>query len=180
MNEEKRSEMRKKEKLQRKQKNQKILLVAVIGFIAIISVVVAISMSTNSTDNSQKPDPSLPSDVISGTEVSIPLSEIGLDAKFYTYDSEGVEIKYFAVKGTDGEIHVAFDACDVCYNALKGYRQIGEVMHCINCGREFAINGIGSDNTAGGCWPSFLPIIIDDENVIIQISDLEEKRYMFG
>jgi len=52
-------------------------------------------------------------------------------------------------------------------------------MHCINCGKEFSINSIGTDNTAGGCWPSYLPIKIENENIIINKSDLEDKQYMF-
>ena len=136
-------------------------------------------MSNNPGGNIQNPEPSTPSDVVSQTEVSIPISEIGSSAKFYSYDSNGVEIRYFAVIGSDGDIHVALDACDVCYNAKKGYTQIDDVMHCINCGKEFSINSIGTDNTAGGCWPSYLPMNIEGDNVLIDISDIEDKRYMF-
>ena len=84
------------------------------------------------------------------------------------------------MKGSDGNIHVALDACDVCYGAKKGYRQVDDVMHCINCGRTFPINQIGTSNTAGGCWPSFIPTTNDGDDIVIDISDLEEKAYMFS
>ena len=173
------AERRKREQMRRTKRTQKIIVATSLSIIAILSLVIVISMPGNSNDQIQNSEIAAPSDVISQTEVSIPLSEIGSNAKFYSYDSNGVEIRYFAVEGPDGDVHVAFDACDVCYDAKKGYRQNGDVMHCINCGREFSISNIGTDNIAGGCWPSFLPTNIDGENVLISISDLEAKRYMF-
>ena len=108
-------------------------------------------------------------------------SEIGSEAKFYTHDTaDGANMRFFAVYGSDGDVHVALDVCDLCYGAKKGYRQIEDVMHCINCGREFPIISIGTENTAGGCWPSYIPIEIDGDEVVIKTSDLEEKEYMFS
>ena len=52
-------------------------------------------------------------------------------------------------------------------------------MRCINCGLTFPIEEIGKNNTEGGCWPSYLPIKIDGDNIVIEKSDLENKRYMF-
>ena len=113
------------------------------------------------------------------TEVRIPISDIITTANFYSYDSNGVSVRYFAVKDKQGTVHVAFDACDVCYEAKKGYKQNGDVMQCLNCGKTFSITSIGTENTAGGCWPSFLPMNIDGNNVVITIVDLEAKSYMF-
>jgi len=189
------AESRKMEQIQRKKRTQKMIVIAVFGIIVILSLVIVTSMPGNTDLNDQikNSDKAAPSDVISQTEISIPLSEIGPNAKFYSYDSNGIEIRYFTVLGPDGNVHVAFDACDVCYDAKKGYRQNGDVcydakkgyrqnggvMQCINCDKVFSINSIGTDNTAGGCWPSFLPTNIDGENIIIKISDLEANRHMF-
>ena len=113
------------------------------------------------------------------TDVRISISDVSTSAKFYSYDSNGVTVRYFAVKDKQGNVHIAFDACDVCYEAKKGYKQDGDVMQCINCGKTFSITSIGTDNTAGGCWPSFLPMNIDGNDVVIKITDLEAKSYMF-
>ena len=113
------------------------------------------------------------------TEVRIPLSDIGTTATFYSYDSDGVTVRYFAVKDSQGNVHVAFDACDVCYEAKKGYKQEGAQMQCLNCGQQFAITSIGTENQAGGCWPSFLNMNINGNDVVIKTADLEAKRYMF-
>ena len=40
--------------------------------------------------------------------VKIPLSNITNTYSLYTYESNGTAIKFFAVKGTDGDVHVAF------------------------------------------------------------------------
>jgi uncharacterized membrane protein len=113
------------------------------------------------------------------TEARIPLSDLSTTAQFYSYDDNGVTIRYFAVKDSQGSAHVAFDACDVCYEAKKGYKQVGSEMQCLNCGRQFSISSIGTENTAGGCWPSYLSMTIDGNDIVIKISDLQDKSFMF-
>jgi uncharacterized membrane protein len=108
--------------------------------------------------------------------VKISISEIGTSAKWYDYDGSRA---YFLVKGSDGKIHLAIDACDVCYSSKLGYKQTGDVMTCNNCGQTFPINSIGTENLSGGCWPSYLPYEVDGENVKISKSELDKKRYMF-
>jgi len=56
------------------------------------------------------------------------------------------------VKGSDEKIHLAIDACDVCYESKLGYKQTGNVMTCNNCGQTFPINSIGTENLKGGSW----------------------------
>lgn len=111
--------------------------------------------------------------------MEIPVSEVSTSAKWYTYDSNGVKVRFFLVKGGDGKIHLAADACDVCYSNKRGYRQTGAVMTCNNCGQTFAINSIGTENRSGGCWPSYVPMRIEGEYVVTKTSDLNQKRFMF-
>ena len=113
------------------------------------------------------------------SEVSIPVSEVSTSAKWYTYDSDGLKVRYFLVKGTDGKIHLGTDACDVCYKNKKGYTQDGNVLTCNNCGKTFAINNLGVENLSGGCWPSYIPMKIENNNLIIQRTDLNAKQFMF-
>lgn len=109
----------------------------------------------------------------------IPVSEVSTSAKWYTYDSDGLKVRYFLVKGTDGKIHLGTDACDVCYKNKKGYKQDGNVLTCNNCEKTFAINNLGVENLSGGCWPSYIPMKIENNNVIIQKTDLDAKQYLF-
>jgi len=116
---------------------------------------------------------------LSGTQgvVKIPLSNITNTISFYTYESNGTAIKFFAVKGTDGNVHVAFDTCDVC--GPKGYKQSGNDLVCNNCGKHFDINTIGTANVSGGCSPSHLPMSISGNSVVIKTSDLVTKESAF-
>ena len=159
-----------------KNMKKKIVGISIIVLVAMIYLAGCTSPTQNNnnsnTNNNVAPQQNK-------TEVWIPLSDISTTATFYSYDSDGVTVRYFVVKDAQGNIHVAFDACDVCYEAKKGYKQVGDVMHCINCGREFAITSIGVDNTVGGCWPSYLAMKIDGNNIVIKKADLEAKSYMF-
>ncbi len=111
--------------------------------------------------------------------VTIPISEVGKDARFYTYDSGGTQVRFFAARGPDGNVHVATDACDVCYQSHKGYHQSGTAMQCNNCGKAFSIDHIGTKNTAGGCWPSYLPMNLNGSDALVARSALDAKAYMF-
>ncbi|MBU2497165.1 MAG: DUF2318 domain-containing protein [Nanoarchaeota archaeon] len=112
--------------------------------------------------------------------LTIPLSEITGQAKFYDYKIDGTTISFFAVKASDGSIKTGFDACDVCYSSKKGYRQEGNYMVCNNCGNKYPINGIGTENkNPGGCWPGYLPSKSDGENLLIKKSDIEGDGWMF-
>jgi uncharacterized membrane protein len=154
---------------------------AIFSFIIIAIISIGFFMITFGGNVSTLDDRTInESTVKSKDEVIIPLSDISNEVKFYSYDSDGVKIKYFAVRDSEGGVRVALDACDLCFNEKKGYRQIGDIMQCINCGNQYPINGLGTENKYGGCWPSYLPIDVNDEDIIIKISDLESKRFMFS
>jgi uncharacterized membrane protein len=112
--------------------------------------------------------------------VIIPLSQISQTVKHYQYDANGVTVKYFAVKGSDGLVRTAFDACEVCYRAKKGYSQSGSDVVCNNCGLKFKIDGLGTKNKGKGCWPGYLPHIVEGDYVVIKKSDLKAGSYMFS
>ena len=81
-------------------------------------------------------------------------------ARHYEYKKEDVTIKYFILKSSDGIIRAAFDACDVCWTAGKGYYQSGDVMVCRNCGRRFP--SVRVNEVKGGCNPA--PLYRNIEN----------------
>ncbi|HUS99673.1 MAG TPA: Fe-S-containing protein [Candidatus Thermoplasmatota archaeon] len=155
-----------------------------IVFIGVVALVAMIYLAgcTGTTQNENNANTNSNSNTVpdqTATEVQIPVSDIGTTATFYSYDSSGVTVRYFAVKDKQGTAHVAFDACDVCYEAKKGYKQNGDVMQCLNCGKTFSITSIGTENTAGGCWPSYLHMNIDGNDIVLKIVDLDAKSYMF-
>lgn len=111
-------------------------------------------------------------------QITIPLSDISTQARFYKYNYNGVNIKYFAVLGSDGKPRTAFDACDVC-GGLQGYEQQGSDIACSKCGRVFRIDGLGTQNKGYGCWPSYLPHEVQGDNILIKISDIKNSRKRF-
>jgi uncharacterized membrane protein len=156
---------------------RKIILIGVGTIIALLCLAGCTSSPQKESDSNTNSNPPPQQ---TDTEIFISVFNLSTTAKFYSFESEGVTIRYFAVKDASGNVHIAFDACDVCYEAKKGYRQNGDLMHCINCGKEFPITSIGTDNTAGGCWPSYLPMRVDENSVVIKIADLVAKQYLFS
>ena len=97
-------------------------------------------------------------------------------ARHYEYKKENVTIKYFILKSSDGIIRAAFDACDVCWSAGKGYYQDGDVMICRNCGRRFP--SVRVNEVKGGCNPAPLNRNIENGKVVIKTNDiLDGKQY---
>ena len=158
--------------------NKKVLLGGILGIVAMLGTAGYYGLIHNGSGTTPRTYTNTPV-TQNDTEVTLAVDTLSKTAKFFSYDSNGVTIKYFAMKDLQGTVHVAFDACDVCYQAKKGYTQVSDVMQCLNCGRQFAVTSIGSENTNGGCWPSFLPMTNNEASVIIKIADLEEKAYMF-
>ena len=100
------------------------------------------------------------------------------NARHFQYSSSGVTIKYFILKSSDGVIRAAYDACDVCWPAGKGYYQSGDNMVCRNCGRKFA--SVLVNVVKGGCNPAPLKRKVEDGNVVIRINDILDGKQYFN
>jgi uncharacterized membrane protein len=98
-------------------------------------------------------------------------------ARHFEYKTgDGITIRYFVMKSSDGVIRAAFDACDVCWREGKGYVQQDDVMLCRNCGRRFPSARINV--VTGGCNPAPLTRKTEDGKVVIKTEHLlEGKRY---
>jgi uncharacterized membrane protein len=149
------------------------LFAAIAGVILIVGAAVFFvgQGSNNPTSVALAP---LPSD---GTVVTFPASlfEDGR-AHHFEYVDGNLIVRYFILKSSDGIIRAAFDACDVCWPAGKGYYQEDDYMVCRNCGRKFA--SILVNEVKGGCNPAPLNRTVEDGKLIIQIKDiLDGKQY---
>jgi uncharacterized membrane protein len=92
-------------------------------------------------------------------------------AKHFDFRGDnGITVKYFVLKSSDGVIRAAFDACDVCWPSGKGYYQEQDNMVCRNCGRRFA--SVKINVVKGGCNPAPLSRKIDSDNLVIQVADI--------
>jgi uncharacterized membrane protein len=118
--------------------------------------------------------------VTSANEVAFPEGAFSDGkARFFEHKTpEGKRIKYFVLKSSDGVIRAAFDACDVCWESGKGYKQDGDFMVCQNCGRRFQSAKVNV--VTGGCNPSALTRTFRDGKVVISTQALLEGRRLFN
>ena len=98
-------------------------------------------------------------------------------AKHFDFQDGGRTIRYFVIKSADGVIRAAFDACDVCWPAGKGYYQDGDDMVCRNCGRRFASNLV--NEVQGGCNPAPLKRSVDNGMLVIRPDDIRSGAGYF-
>ena len=117
--------------------------------------------------------------VSSNTFVSFPVSLFDDGkARHFEHVDGNMTIRYFILKSSDGIIRAAFDACDVCWPAGKGYYQEGDHMVCRNCGRRFA--SVLVNEVQGGCNPAPLNRNLEDNQLVIQIKDIQQGRQYFN
>ncbi len=116
--------------------------------------------------------------VSDSTQVAYPVAlfDDGV-ARHYEYTADGMTIRYFLLKSSDGIIRAAFDACDVCWPAGKGYYQEGDQMVCRNCGRRFSSHKI--NEVKGGCNPAPLNRRVEGDQVVITTADIMDGKTYF-
>lgn len=91
--------------------------------------------------------------------------------------ADGLAVRYFVLRSSDGVIRSAFDACDSCWKARKGYRQAGDDMVCQNCRMRFPSAKVME--VKGGCNPAPLPNRIRDGKVVVRVEDILAGRRYF-
>lgn len=99
-------------------------------------------------------------------------------ARHFRYQYNDITIHYFILKSSDGIIRAAFDACDVCWPAGKGYFQEGDFMVCRNCGRRFA--SVLVNEVKGGCNPAPLDRGIAGDKLVIHVNDIVKGQQYFN
>ena len=99
------------------------------------------------------------------------------EAQHFTYVHDGEPIEFFVLKSGDGVVRAAFNACDVCYGAKRGYSQDGEAMICNNCGLSFPANRINI--VQGGCNPAPLDREIQGDDLVIKVADVTAGARFF-
>jgi uncharacterized membrane protein len=114
----------------------------------------------------------------SGEIVSMPVSTFD-DGKvhYFQHKTGDITIRYFVLKSADGVVRAAFDACDVCWPAGKGYAQDGDFMVCRNCGQRFHSTKV--NEVKGGCNPAPLERRVENGKLIIRVSDILEGKSYF-
>ena len=104
-------------------KNSMPLLVAAVGVIIIAGAAIFYMSGVRDNEGAVASN----SAETTSTSVSFPVSlfDDGKARHFEHVDGD-ITIRYFILKSSDGVIRAAFDACDVCWPAGKGYYQEGD------------------------------------------------------
>ena len=157
-------------------KKSRLPMLLVSGLAVLVIAAVAFFMTRNNGGETVAAES--PKTDASATSITYPV-ELFADGKarhFRHKVDDAITIQYFILKSSDGVIRAAFDACDVCWPAGKGYQQSGDVMVCRNCGRKFA--SVMVNEVKGGCNPAPLNRKVEDGKVVLQINDiLSGKQY---
>lgn len=145
----------------------------------VVVIIAAVVVFFNTQRGGDSPASASGPAVVDKTLVVLPthLFEDGR-ARHFEYVSGEDTIRYFVLKSSDGVLRAAFDACDVCWPAGKGYYQDGDHMVCRNCGRRFA--SVLVNEVQGGCNPAPLNRKLENEKLVIQIKDIEQGRQYFN
>jgi uncharacterized membrane protein len=178
--EKKRAERRIELEREKRKKQDKIVLMSVIIVVFVLAGIYLLSPTFSGGGDDPGPAPAIESPPpTASNDILIPVSDVNDgEAHYYTYKSNGVNVRYFVLESKDGTIRAAFDTCDVCYGAKKGYRQEGDQMVCNNCGQRFDANKINVEK--GGCNPAPLDRKVSGNNLVIEVEDIEKGRWYFA
>lgn len=161
--------------LDTQKRNRLPLAVAFVGIIVVAAVVVfyVIKGGQNPSGTANGPV------IVDDTRAIFPVAlfEDG-QAHHFEYMNGKHTIRYFILKSSDGILRAAFDACDVCWPAGKGYYQEGDHMVCRNCGRRFA--SVRINEVKGGCNPAPLNRKLENDKLIIRIKDIQQGSQYFN
>lgn len=107
-----------------------------------------------------------------GQDIRIPVADVsGGHARFYRNAlAGGQRVDFFVLRSSDGVVRAAFDTCDVCFKARRGYRQERDDMVCNQCGRHFP--SVGVNEIRGGCNPAPLARTVEGGDLVIRARDL--------
>lgn len=119
---------------------------------------------------------------VEGNKVYIEESKVddGNLHPFNYYSEElGKTIYFFIVKALDETYRAAANACEVCFDSQKGFKQIGDQIRCENCRIMYSKDQIALQK--GGCNPR--PINKDVEvtngRLVINLADVEATADLF-
>lgn len=93
----------------------------------------------------------------------------------YSYDTpDGINMRFFLIKKSEGAYGVVLDACEIC--GPSGYFERGDDVICKLC--DVVMNR-GTIGFKGGCNPIPIPYRIHDEKIKIEPKDLDNNSSIF-
>jgi uncharacterized membrane protein len=117
---------------------------------------------------------------IAGGQVTIPASSFTPNqVRYFNTEIEGKKIYFMVVKDRQGVYRAAANACEVCFQAKKGFTQQGDSIVCNSCGNKFSLDTLGI--TKGGCNPGPISpnVPVVNNQLILNTSQLSQVANLF-
>jgi uncharacterized membrane protein len=173
-----RSAAKKEAILKTEKKSQSPLRTLAVVAVVVIGGLAFYLSQTGFNSKSQARTPAIQPEV-TATEVSFPVQAFADgNAQYFQYPiGNGVTVRFFILRSSDGIVRAAYDACDVCWREGKGYYQDGDFMVCRNCGQRFA--SVKVNEIKGGCNPAPLKRTIVGDKLVIKIADIVQGSQYF-
>lgn len=142
-------------------------------------VLITVAVAFYATQPIIQPSKAVTTSDAGALQVSYPVSMFDDGTvRHFDHKADGLTVRYFILKSSDGVIRAAFDACDVCWPSGKGYFQDGDDMVCRNCGRRFA--SVLVNEVKGGCNPAPLRRIVEGDQLVIRVEDILQGMSYFN
>lgn len=107
------------------------------------------------------------------------VSDGNLQAFNYFSQQGGKTLYFFIVKASDGTYRAAANACEVCFGARTGFKQIGDQIRCENCRTIYTKEQIAMEK--GGCNPrpidNDVPVV--NGQLAIELASIEKTADLF-
>lgn len=115
-------------------------------------------------------------------KVSIDMSGFEINkVRFFNVTLDDVKSVYFlALKDETGNFRIAANANEKCAPYGKGYKQEGDKLTCITCGKSYPIKDFAIEQPDCNPKPLTTKAEVDDKNVNILSSDLQKLAYLFN
>lgn len=112
--------------------------------------------------------------------MSIPLSELTQEPKFYDWNENGTDMQLIALIDASGEVQLVYNTCQVCAGSPYAYFELkNERLICQNCGNAFPYSAVGK--MSGGCNP--MPVsdyAVSADTIDIQSDELAKNAKAFA
>ena len=112
--------------------------------------------------------------------MSIPLSELTQEPKFYDWTENGTDMQLIALIDASGEVQLVYNTCQVCAGSPYAYFELkNERLICQNCGNAFPYSAVGK--MSGGCNP--MPVsdyAVSADTIDIQSDELAKNAKAFA
>ena len=131
----------------------------------ILSVLAAVVMALSACGGAAKGGGFQDAALDENGDIVIAEADITERASFINYDAGGVTVQFLAIRGSDGDVRLAYNTCQSCSpSPLAYFVQSGDKLVCQNCGQTFAADNVGEGGY--GCNPAAVPDAVWGEGAI--------------